>query len=325
MTHENTAYLVFETGGTKLVAGVAGADRRIVETAVLRRGENDVAETSLSRLIDAGHRLRREHEAGGRRFAAVGFGFGGVVRRSAREAYRCLHEAGWEEIRVAERIEQEFGLPAAVENDCKLAALAEAHFGAGRGARTVFYITIGTGVGGGIVRDGRIQQLSDLGEAEIGHIVVAPDGPPCWCGGRGCVESVCSGPGMSQLADWMARDDIGAAATSPVRRTLGSSGSVTSKELIEGWRTGDPFAAQVVEKSASYLAQAIAAAINLTAPEIFIAGGGVGSTNGDYLALVEKKVSPLVVVYFRGRYRMIPCGLGEDAVSQGAAILAAQI
>ena len=148
MINDDTAYLVFETGGTKLVAGVAGADRRIVETIVLRRGEHDTAETSLSRLIQAGHQLRDKHEAAGRGFAAVGFGFGGVVRRSAREAYRCLHESGWEEIRVAERIEQEFGLPVAVENDCKLAALAEAHFGAGRGARTVFYITIGTGVGG---------------------------------------------------------------------------------------------------------------------------------------------------------------------------------
>ena len=78
MINDKTAYLVFETGGTKLVAGIAGPDRRIVETIVLRRGEHDTAETSLSRLIDAGHQLRAKHEATGRGFAAVGFGFGGV-------------------------------------------------------------------------------------------------------------------------------------------------------------------------------------------------------------------------------------------------------
>jgi len=103
-----------------------------------------------------------------------------------------------------------------------------------------------------------------LGEAEIGHIVVAPDGPPCWCGGHGCVESVCSGPGMSQLANWMARDDLDAAT--PARRALESAGSVTSKQLIEGWRAGDQLAGRFFEKSASYMAQAIAAAINITAP-----------------------------------------------------------
>ena len=325
MPEDRTAYLVFESGGTKLVAGAAGANRRLIETAVLRRGENDVAETSLARLIEAGHELRRKHEEQGRKFAAAGFGFGGVVRRSAREAYRCLHEAGWEDIRVAERIEEAFGLPVAVENDCKLAALAEAHFGAGQGARTVFYMTIGTGVGGGIVRDGRIQELSDLGEAEIGHIVAAPEGPPCWCGGRGCVESVCSGPGMARLADWMAREDANGWASSALAASAASAGCVTSKQLLESWRAGDPFAGRVVEQAASYLATAIGAAINLTAPEVFVVGGGVGAGNSDYLALVSKKVSPLVVVYFRDRYRTVRCALGEDAVSQGAAILASRI
>jgi glucokinase len=180
-------------------------------------------------------------------------------------------------------------------------------------------------VGGGIVRDGRIQELSDLGEAEIGHIAAAADGPPCWCGGRGCVESVCSGPGMSRLADWMARDDANGWASSALAASAASAGCVTSKQLLESWRAGDPFAGRVVEQAASYLATAIGAAINLTAPEVFVVGGGVGAGNSDYLALVSKKVSPLVVVYFRDRYRIVRCALGEDAVSQGAAILASRI
>lgn len=325
MAEDRTAYLVFETGGTKLVAGVAGSGRRLIETAVLRRNPGDVAATSLARLIGAGQKLRRKHEDAGRTFAALGLGFGGAVRRSAREAFGCLHEPGWDEIRVADQLEAEFHLPAAIENDCKLAALAEAHFGAGRDARTVFYMTIGTGVGGGIVRDGRIQQFSDRGEAEIGHIVVAPGGPTCWCGSRGCVESVCSGPGMSQLAARLAREDRDAWASSPLARVTSDAGTVTSKHLIESWRSGDAFARRVVERSASYLATAISAAINLIAPDVFVVGGGVGAANSDYLALVSAKVNPLVVVYFRDHYRLVPSALGENVVSQGAAILAAQI
>ena len=112
-------------------------------------------------------------------------------------------QVGWERLPIATTLEKEFDLPVSMENDCNLAALAEAHFGAGQGHRTVFYVTLGTGVGGGIVHDGHIQAFGDIGEAEIGHIVVVPEGPPCWCGGRGCVESVCSGPGISQLAAWL--------------------------------------------------------------------------------------------------------------------------
>ena len=126
-------YLVFETGGTKLVAGVAGGDCRIVETEILYREEGNRAQTSLRRLIEAGHALKSKYEQQARSFRACGFGFGGYVRRSTRQPFSCLHEDGWDDLQVVEILESEFGLPVAVENDGKLGALAEAHFGAGKG------------------------------------------------------------------------------------------------------------------------------------------------------------------------------------------------
>src|SRR5690606_10340857 len=98
----------------------------------------------------------------------------------------------------------ELGVPAAIENDCKLAALAEAVLGAGRGADTVFYVTIGTGIGGGLVHRGELVALSPLGEAEIGHVIVDPDGPECACGNRGCLEALCAGPSLPRLAPGLA-------------------------------------------------------------------------------------------------------------------------
>jgi len=191
-TESNDAYLVFETGGAKLVAGVAGPGGRLIETEKIYREPADRARKSFARLTELGRALFEKRQTDGARFRAVGFGFGGTVYREARKPHRCLHEQGWEELDVAAALEKEFGIPVFIENDCKLAALAEAHFGAGKGCHTVFYVTLGTGVGGGIVRGGRIQAFSDIGEAEIGHVVVEPEGLPCWCGGRGCVESVCS-------------------------------------------------------------------------------------------------------------------------------------
>lgn len=317
-------YLVFETGGTKLVAGVAGEDARLLETRVIRRNPSDKAERSFSRILDLARGLKRKHDDAGAKFLAVGFGFGGLVRRSTREPYLCLHEQGWEDLPVVERLEREFGLPVAVENDCKLAALAEAHFGAGRGAETVFYMTVGTGVGGGIVRRGRIEEFSDRGEAEIGHIVVLPDGPPCWCGGRGCVESVASGPGLSRLAGWTAEREAELWASSRLASRGGDPAEASSEELFEAWERGDRFAGRVIERAADLLGLAAAAAINLIAPDVFIVGGGVADGAPRFVDLLREKTLPRVVAYFRERTKIVPSELKEQVVSQGAAILAAQ-
>jgi glucokinase len=321
----NGGYLVFETGGTKLVAGIAGPDCRILETKILYRDAKDRAPKSFERLVEAGRELSAAYQRQGGEIRAIGFGFGGIVRRSTRDPFLCLHEEGWEEVRVVETLEREFGVAVAVENDCKLAALAEAHFGAGKSCRTVFYMTIGTGVGGGIVRDGRIQAMSDVGEAEIGHIVVVPDGPRCWCGGRGCVESVCSGPGISQLAEYLVEQGPSLWKTSVLSGKYPEARRASSREILEAWQERDKFASAVVETAAGHLATAVGAAVNLLAPDIFIVGGGVGAGNEQFLALVERITRPRVVTYFRDSFRMVPSALREQVVTQGAAILASQM
>lgn len=317
-----SGYLAFETGGTKLVAGVAGADLRLIETRTLYRRSEDTAAESFHGLIEVGRALKTEHEAQGLVFRGCGLGFGGYVRRSDQRPLANLHEPGWDEIDVAGNLEEEFDVPVRVENDCKVAALAEAHFGVGRGDRTVFYMTIGTGVGGGIVRDGHIVELSDVGEAEIGHVVVLPNGPVCACGNRGCVEAVCSGPGLSQLATWMAEREPGIWRTSELGRT--TRNPVTGKDLMAAWARGDTFAKITVEKAAACLASAVSATISLLAPDVFVVGGGVGSGNPAFVDLLREKTEPLVAPCFRNRYRIASSELGEQVVTQGAAILAAQ-
>lgn len=317
----NPAYLAFETGGTKLVAGVAGTDLRLLETRTIYREPADDARDSLRRLIDLGHELKKAHEASGLTFRGCGLGFGGYVRRSDRRPLANLHEPGWGELDVANLLEAEFSIPASVENDCKLAALAEAHFGAGRGQRTVFYMTLGTGVGGGIVRDLRIVEMSDVGEAEIGHVVVLPGGPLCACRNRGCVEAVCSGPGLRELAKWVAANEPGLLGATEVQAR---AAGVSSEDLMAAWRAGDPFATHVIKKAAGCLASAVAATINLLAPNVFVIGGGVASGNPSFVDLVRERTAPLVAPCFRGNYEVLLSLLGDQVVTQGAAILASR-
>lgn len=315
--------LAFETGGTKLVAALAGSDLRIRKSTAVRRASSDRAPESFRRIVSAAERLL-DGETGGRKaLTAIGFGFGGTVRRSTNSPHLCLHEEGWGDVDVVGELERRFGVPVAVENDCKLAGLAEAHFGAGRGAASLFYVTLGTGVGGGYIKDGSILACGDLGEAEIGHIVVDPGGLDCCCGGRGCVESVCSGPGLANLCrrfadrfpgEWRSSALLQAADGRPVR----------SEDVVRCWKGGDHFATRVMVASTGHLAKALAATVNLLVPERIVIGGGLGTSSPRLIDLISAQVAPLVVRYFRESFRIVPSALKEGAVSQGAIILAAQ-
>ena len=146
--------------------------------------------------------LARELLAG-RKPSAVGVSFGGPVAFAAGLVRRSDHVPGWDSFPLRERLAAEFGCPVAVDNDANVAALGEHHFGAGRGFDDLLYVTVSTGVGGGWILGGRAWRGAAGMAGEIGHIVVDPNGPPCLCGKRGCVERLASGPYMA--ADYVAR------------------------------------------------------------------------------------------------------------------------
>lgn len=316
-------FLALETGGTKLVAGLAGPNWRLLRTAVVKRAPGARAADSLRRALQAAADLLAQPSRQHFRLRAIGFGFGGTVHRPTNRPHLCLHEDGWNEVNAVEALEARFRAPVFVENDCKLAALAEAHFGAGAGAASVFYVTLGTGVGGGIVREGRILTCGEYGEAEIGHVVVEPHGPPCCCGGRGCVEALCSGPGLSSLCERLAAQHADAWRKSSLAAD-GSSQKASCERIIQAWEDGDRFAKRVVEHSLGKLAVALAAAINILAPRVVVVGGGLGTSSPRIVEHLREQVEPLVVRYFRDSYRIEPSALREAVVTQGAAILAAQ-
>ncbi len=317
-------FLAFETGGTKLVAGIAGRDARLSRMAVVRRMKGDKAAESFRSVLEVAEDLLADEGIRTSQLHAIGFGFGGTVQRSTNRPDLCLHEEGWEDVDVASELKLRFQVPVHVENDCKLAALAEAHFGAGKDARSVFYITLGTGVGGGFVLDGQILALGDLGETEIGHIVVDPDGPECCCGNRGCVEAMCSGPGLSNFCRVLAERHPSEWSRSALAEAGHGAMPVGSERIIRSWEAGDRFAERVVVQALQRLAVALAATINLLVPERVVVGGGLGTSSPKLLSLLGELIKPMVVPYFRQNYSLVGSTLREGAVTQGAAILASQ-
>ena len=294
--------LCFESGGTKLVAALADGDARLLARRILYRKPDQGAPETVSQLQTLGAKM-----LAGKRIDAIGFGFGGTVRRSDGQPMGCYHEHGWESVNLRGALEKAFGVPVFIENDCNLAALAEAHACQLDPAETLLYVTIGTGIGGGLVRNAKLQQLSDLGEAEIGHLVVDPEGLPCPCGNRGCLETLCSGPGLSNLAFQM----TGLKTDAPA--------------LMQAYRRGDDQASRVVTQAATYLGRAIASASTLLAPAVVVMGGGVMRDNSRFLSMIEDSAQPALFPPFRSQgIRFQLSRLKEDVVCKGAALLALQ-
>lgn len=293
--------LCLESGGTKLVAAWADHAARLQEREVAYRQPDHTATQTLQALLRLGRQV-----VAGRSPSAVALGFGGLVDRRRQAPAGCFHERGWDDLDPARILAEAFSAPAWVENDCKLAALAEAARGAGRPGDRLLYVTVGTGIGAGYVHGGRLLALGELGEMELGHMVVEPQGPPCACGQHGCLETLCSGPGLQELS----------------RRLTGRT--IPAPQLMQSWRSKDPTACHIIDTAAGYMALALAAAVNLTAPTCVVLGGGVMTGNRDYLDLVRCKTLNRVFPPFRAGVRWELSALGPDVVCQGAALWALQ-
>jgi glucokinase len=290
-----------ESGGTKLLAALADEAGRLKEMRRSYRNPEQRAQQTLEELILMGRELTAQTEP-----QAVCLGFGGTVRKSDGQPLACFHEDGWEELDTLALLRDAFSADILVENDCNLAALGEAHFGAGQTRGTLFYATLGTGIGGGIVREGALLALGDTGEAEIGHIVVEEEGLPCPCGNRGCLETVASGPALARLA----------------REMVGWEGD--AQTLMQAFRQGDSRAEAVVNHAADRLGMALGSVINLLHPQQIILGGGVMKGNQAFLETIQAAARPWVFPLFRDSTRFTLSRLGEQVVCQGAAVYARQ-
>jgi len=294
--------LALESGGTKLLAAAADHRGNLLELTRTYRVEGQEAVDTLAALCAMGDQLRRAHGP----VEAIGYGFGGTVRRPDAQPGPCFHEAGWDRVDAVAFLTQKLGAPVFIENDCNIGALAEAHFGVGCLKGTLVYATLGTGIGGGVVHDGVLFESGPMGEAEIGHVVVEPDGVPCGCGNRGCLEAYCSGPGLAALAARM------------------TGRTIDSRALMQEYRAGVAEARAVVEQAAEYLARVFATVINVLSPAVIVLGGGVMTDNLPFLNLIAARSDRYTFPFFRGNTHFCLSTLGENVICQGAAVYAIQ-
>lgn len=233
--------------------------------------------------------------------------------------YRPPNLPGWDEVHLKEILEARFGIPVSVGNDANLAALAEWRFGAGRGSDYVTYVTVSTGVGGGVIDRGQLLLGSGGGAAEVGHMTIELNGPYCNCGNRGCLEALASGTAISRRAV----ERLEAGAQSSILSLAGGRLEVVTAELVvEAAHQGDAVAREVMWNAGYALGVGLANLMHLYDPQIIVLGGGVTNAGPLLFDPMHQAIQERAMAAFRRRTRITIAELGDDVGLYGAVALA---
>ena len=309
--------LGIDIGGTKLAVGLATADGTLLAEARRPSGAEDGPEAVIGRILElasgvvevAGIRLEEVER--------IGIGCGGPLDPWRGVIRNALNMPGWIDIPIVARIEQELGRPAFLDNDANAAALGEHRFGAGRGVENLVYLTVSTGVGGGVILDGRLYQGENGNAAELGHISVDAAGRECHCGSVGCIETYCSG---TSIAD-RTREALAADDEPSVLRSAAAE-AITAEAVAAAAREGDPLAAGIWDASMQLLGAGIVSIIHAFNPRLVILGGGVTRSGGQLFDPVRRVVDERTMPWLRETVEIAPAALGEMTGILGAVAVA---
>ncbi|HEY8743524.1 MAG TPA: ROK family protein [Chloroflexota bacterium] len=308
-----------DLGGTKALAGVVAADNSITGRAKISTRKKRDAEALLA---DVAACARSAVENAGIPFTsvrAVGIGVPGPVDPETG-VVGTAPNLGWQDVPVRAILERELGVTVAVGNDVRVATLGEHQLGAGRGKSRVVTFFVGTGIGGGLVLDGKLYAGAHNAAGEIGHTFVAPGGPRCGAGHSGCLEAMASRTAIQR--------DIIAAVQQGKKSALthivaGNLANMKSSDLADALAQDDKVAKRVLKRAAEYLGYGIASAINLFDPDMIILGGGVVEALGDtFINWASKVARPNCICVAARDTPIVAAALGDDAGMLGAALLA---
>jgi glucokinase len=303
-----------DIGGTKIAAGVVTGDGRILDRTRVPTPPDDEAAT-LAALLTVVDQLRARNPGA----EAIGLGAAGLVEWPGGNARWAPHNT-YRRLELRRLLHERTGLPTVVDNDANVAAWAEARFGAGAGSHDLVLVTVGTGIGGGLVLGGRLYHGEHGFAGELGHMVVDPDGDLCACGNHGCLEAMASGSTLGRLGREAATADPGGRLAALAAL---AGGPVTGEVVFAAATEGDTAALALFERIGHWLGVGIASLVTIFDPDLVVVGGGVAATGE--LLLRPARVS--LERYVHGRAHrdlppVVPARLGPDAGLVGAATLA---
>ena len=325
MEAPRTLSLGVDIGGTKVAAGLVDAEGKILfQTRVRMPARGSAAEgfaavQSAIEAVFAGHPEARSSLSG------IGICAPGPLDPVSGVILNPPNVPCWRNFPLAKEVQRVFGFSARVDNDGNAAALAEALWGAGVGYRNVFYATLGTGIGTGIVFDHKIYHGRTGSAAEGGHVTIYYNGPKCGCGKRGCIEALCSGPAIARRARERLVESQRTVSPGTGSKMLAlasdNADGVTAEIVAEAYRQGDALAIDVLRETADFLAIWAGNVIDLLEPDVFIFGGGVALLMSGFFSRIQEQLANWCVNQRFAEIPIILAKYGADAGIAGAAAL----
>jgi glucokinase len=316
---ENLAYAGIDIGGTSIKYGLVDRKGKILYRDQRPTMAEKGAEPLMHLVANVAegllyHAAEEEYEV---RWLGVGTP-GAVDGKTGRVIGPSPNIDGWQGMAIGEILSERLNMPVWVDNDVNAVALAECRFGAAVGYKSLVCVALGTGVGGGIVLDGRLWRGSNHSAGEIGHLSINPDGPRCRCGANGCIEAYCSSTAIIERANAKLTNGL-----TPVFEEVleGRLKSLNIKKLFTAARKGDPVASEVIRETAEYLAIGLAGVVNLLNPDIVVIGGGVADGGAGFVETVAAQIRKRAFSSSTENLRVAGATLGNNAGFIGAGLL----
>lgn len=305
-------YIGVDLGGTAIKVGICNEEGQLLHTYEGPTEVDKGADTVVANIEKYVRRVVEESPFAWEQVAGVGAGVAGFT--NVREGIIILApNVGLKDLPIRDILEERLGKPIKIDNDANVAALGEAWGGAGKGIDNCVCYTLGTGVGGGIIINGKIYQGFSGMAGELGHMSVVPDleAIGCGCGQMGCLETVSSATGIIRMAkDAVARGD---------RTSLAHVENIMAKDVFDAAKAGDEAAIRIVNRAAFYLGKSMAAVAVVLNPEMFIIGGGVSKAGDILFNEVRSVFAKLTPEPVQRGMQIVPATLGNDAGMVGAA------
>jgi len=309
-----------DLGGTKILTVLADSKGQVLAKVNVPTEVSRGQDYIIAKIIESIQAVQRDTGAAPGAVQAIGMGVAGLTDPD----HGFVHFApnlGWRDVPLGQIMHERLNIPIYLDNDANLAALGEHVYGAGRGADDMVYITVSTGVGGGLIFGGRVYHGAGGGAGEIGHITVMEDGPACRCGNTGCLEALASGTAISLRAAALVAEGRGRGI---LAAAAGDKSKISARVVAKAALNGDGEAQAVMQEAGRYLGIALSGLVNLLSPSLIVLGGGVmQSKSGELLweAILEQVICRSMGSSLK-KVRIIPSVLGSDSSVMGAVALA---
>jgi glucokinase len=309
-----------DVGGTKVAGGLVDTKGKLHKSITVPTKAEGGFDSSLGQIMTVIRRLM--NQAGGKDYIkGIGICAPGPLNPHTGVVINPPNLPGWNNVKLTERLEKEFRLPARLENDANAAGLAEVLFGAAVGYRDVFYVTVSTGVGTGIIIDRKIYHGKNGIAAEGGHVTIDYNSPyRCGCGTYGCIEALAAGPGMARRA----RVRLEQEHTLPSllrERTQNQLGRITPELIDETAAEGDAVAKAIIDETGFFLGVWLASMITLLDPDAIVIGGGVSRIGKPLFDRIRKTIPHYTINRFAKDTPLLPAKLQKDVGIYGSASL----